>query len=956
MSAAAGARIGLAGPSIPSNSRKVVQDLKEIVKNSEDEIYAMLKECNMDPNETVQRLLAQDTFHEVKRKRDKKKENVNKESGEARVRPSGFGPVRGGRVPDRGLGRGNYTPCYNSELSGGGRGQNFIGRDNGSYQNAKAASTTTSSSSLQIQAQIKAGSTATSGSNTGVATTSVDSTGVPNGNSTYTRAPQGPRMCWSPSPGHTTMADIVKASNVQKYAATAASISSSTTETLQLTTLSTDVSPGVLSTSTDHILHTYVEPGAVGVKRGVGIVGNQRSIGEQAPVLSMEVGLVSGSLEHPPETLQPSTGGLDVFLTETNVEAAEVDIPSTSVSSSFSQERPTNQIPAIELGGIPDGPSISSGASGASGSRTSIIQNQYNRVVYQTQQHPVGSQKGSGLEWKPKSPVKSTSPSQAVTEAPPAIEASRLSPPVSPQENTCMLLESTSKLEQLSIQDDQPVIIPNHLQVPEADRTHLSFGNFGEDFDTPFPSNFSGEDDIKDLTHVEDNSLNTGATVEQLSASSLMISAPLPLEQNYTNQSTAPPVETLVRNNDVAISILAPTIASAVSRPEASKSESVVQQTPQYPYVSAIPSYPSFGVMPQLMGGQYTYESPESQPQEVSRLPSFVSSYSDPGANYYSPVFRPSSDVDARYTHLISSNPVNKYNPAVTLMTGQGLSSTQEGGNSMVIPATVPMGQTSQTVGIAQTGLTIPQQPVPIHAYPAQHAGVPLAPFGGSILGFQYVPPSYGYMHTPYQLSYTGNTGYPQAPSVSSYGPAGPGPYAPTGATTIKYSLPHYKPGTGIGNAPHAAVAAGYGSFTSPAGFATVNSAATTATSGYDDVIGPQYKENNLYVPNQQQAEGSTVWIQTQPSRDMTGMQSNSFYNILGQGQHTGYAHAQPTHAVPAAAYANLYHHSQSGTVPTVHQLLQQPQGLGAVGGGGSTQSGAYQQPQRGQLNWTNNY
>ena len=49
---------GISG--IPSGSRKMVQSLKEIVNNcTEQEIYAMLKECNMDPNETVNRLLAQ---------------------------------------------------------------------------------------------------------------------------------------------------------------------------------------------------------------------------------------------------------------------------------------------------------------------------------------------------------------------------------------------------------------------------------------------------------------------------------------------------------------------------------------------------------------------------------------------------------------------------------------------------------------------------------------------------------------------------------------------------------------------------------------------------------------------------------------------------------------------------------------------------------------------------------
>ncbi|XP_047333989.1 GBF-interacting protein 1-like isoform X2 [Impatiens glandulifera] len=88
---------------IPSSVRKTIQHIKEITGNhSEDDIYTMLKECAMDPNETTQKLLFQDTFHEVKRKRDKKKENVNnKESGDSRWRPPG--------IQGRGSRRGNYS-------------------------------------------------------------------------------------------------------------------------------------------------------------------------------------------------------------------------------------------------------------------------------------------------------------------------------------------------------------------------------------------------------------------------------------------------------------------------------------------------------------------------------------------------------------------------------------------------------------------------------------------------------------------------------------------------------------------------------------------------------------------------------------------------------------------------------------------------------------------------------
>lgn len=48
---------------IPAASRKMVQSLKEIVNGVSDaEIYAALKDSNMDPNEAVNRLLSQGLY------------------------------------------------------------------------------------------------------------------------------------------------------------------------------------------------------------------------------------------------------------------------------------------------------------------------------------------------------------------------------------------------------------------------------------------------------------------------------------------------------------------------------------------------------------------------------------------------------------------------------------------------------------------------------------------------------------------------------------------------------------------------------------------------------------------------------------------------------------------------------------------------------------------------------
>ncbi|XP_021841832.2 GBF-interacting protein 1 isoform X2 [Spinacia oleracea] len=102
--------------SIPNNVRKTIQHIKEITSNhSEEDIYSMLKECSMDPNETTQRLLHLDTFHEVKSKRDKRKETVKSRPGEeSRWKPGHQG--RGNRNA-----RGNSFSQYTSNDAGGQR-------------------------------------------------------------------------------------------------------------------------------------------------------------------------------------------------------------------------------------------------------------------------------------------------------------------------------------------------------------------------------------------------------------------------------------------------------------------------------------------------------------------------------------------------------------------------------------------------------------------------------------------------------------------------------------------------------------------------------------------------------------------------------------------------------------------------------------------------------------------
>ncbi|XP_061354215.1 uncharacterized protein LOC133298854 [Gastrolobium bilobum] len=125
---------GLSG-TIPASSRNMVQSLKEIVSNfPENEIYAMLKDCNMDPNEAVSRLLFQDPFHEVKSKREKKKEIKDPTDFRSRASGTNNSSSRGGggggwAGTDRHGGRGGTNQFSSSDF--GLQGKPVYKKENG---------------------------------------------------------------------------------------------------------------------------------------------------------------------------------------------------------------------------------------------------------------------------------------------------------------------------------------------------------------------------------------------------------------------------------------------------------------------------------------------------------------------------------------------------------------------------------------------------------------------------------------------------------------------------------------------------------------------------------------------------------------------------------------------------------------------------------------------------------
>uniref|UniRef100_M4E2G9 GBF-interacting protein 1 N-terminal domain-containing protein n=1 Tax=Brassica campestris TaxID=3711 RepID=M4E2G9_BRACM len=186
---------------IPSGSRKMVQSLKEIVNCCpEAEIYAVLKDCNMDPNEAVNRLLSQDPFHEVKSKKEKKKEN--RDILDSRPRGYSNSYNRGSRGgSDRyagGPGRSGATSFSSSES------RSFQGKTSNKRESEKEtyAASFSSTSGVSSHHQIPHSDS--------VAVDSKTATVGSGGRISSSQPVSGQQTAWFGAAGQMSMADIVK--------------------------------------------------------------------------------------------------------------------------------------------------------------------------------------------------------------------------------------------------------------------------------------------------------------------------------------------------------------------------------------------------------------------------------------------------------------------------------------------------------------------------------------------------------------------------------------------------------------------------------------------------------------------------------------------------------------------------------------------------------------------------
>ncbi|XP_026406419.1 uncharacterized protein LOC113301783 isoform X6 [Papaver somniferum] len=845
--------------SIPNTVKKTIQNIKEIAGNhSDDEIYAMLKECSMDPNETTQRLLYQDTFHEVKRKRDKKKENVNiRELADSRWRPGPQG--RGGRS-----GRPNEFPRYNSQDAGVGRNGISV-KENGVNQGPDKAGI------LDLPVSLDTENKAAS-SLPGMANGNFN---TPNGSSIL-----GPPTQMATGGGTNFSVNFTKVRNAPE----------------------------------PHVNGKITPPSGVNISRERS-TPNPKHIVPPPSVLG-----VYSSASDP--VLVPSVdsrvpGAVGTIKREVRVQRAAVepnsDAPNDTISSTCQEIADSSQMTIKPLG--------------AENSQQLELS------------EPSSSQAvGPGREWKPK-PMSSNAALasgevamlkiETVTDEAGDESVPELTESVS--EDAIMPLQK--KLEEVHFfSDSQHVIIPNHLHVAESERSGLSFGSFEAGFGVT-TSYIGGHDAEKSSTPLSESPQETAEVAEESFSSNQETPEDALEGENFDDSQSPKDVMENVSPEEANIS------SSAVEDHDQPKLETVLPPGgPQFSVVHTVPTYSTFGLMPPMLGTQFApFDSSDPQVQQ-----SF-----DP-ANYYSQVYRAGTDGDGRFSPLLTpaAAAATKFNGNIALLSSQAGQSPQESGDSL-IHSTSPTPHASQAIGVMPSSISVSQQPVPVFRHP-QAMHMPHFPPN-------YLP--YGSYYSPYFVppptihQFLSNSAFPQQPPSGSVYPT---PVAATAAaaTGIKYSLPQFKVGGTTGNPTHIGMQPGYAQFSSlPSGYSP-SPASTTGgnSSGNEDLVAPQFKENNVYITAPQSEGGSAVWVPA-PGREISGMQAGPFYN-LPQGQHIAFAPSQTGHP----AFAGIYHPTQA-MGGTVHPLLQQSQAMaGAVEMVGPPAGVYQQQPQRTQVNWTNTY
>lgn len=839
---------------IPVRIRKTIQSIREIVGNHSDvDIYAVLKETNMDPNETAQKLLNQDPFHEVKRKRDKRKEFTGyklavdprkhtesihwEKSNKSMHLNAHRGGLTGSHVPDARINKefrvvrdNRVNQTFNKDAKSDSL-QHSMGNEHVNSNISERRSTGFINGQKLLNSSILDGHGMSQNMNASC------SHGLDH-------AKDLSRASRSRALPHEEIMTIPQSTNSEPERAVVNSSAINSSSGLINSVI------GVYSSSSDPVhvpSPASRSAGSVGaIRREVGAVGVKKQ---------------SSNVQHTNSTVSNNSNSFNL---SGKVILSSAESPRDSATIIKSSQ--LNQVP------------ISNTIMHTTSNRRSVQNN--SKQLLQTFNHQRAMQ--PNMEWKPKSQkLKNDSSSTVETFS---VLASSIENAFS--SNLVNAIVLSDKLSNANIRGEQHVIIPQHLRVPEAECTKFTFGSF-RDGSVSSPGFLSTQQAVGSTEQSEVTIVSKSAFVPVGSLDETSVEVGHLVDcQAGTSRSTSP------------------ASAEESARPPSGNNESLNPQT--------FESYADIGLVQSHMP---PFSSQQSQRlQETPSMPSFL-----------------------------------PYDTETSYVRGQSLASQPEilnlnsaNSNPLTPTAITQQQQQQQTLAQIYPQLHLPHYP---NFMPYRH-----------ILSPVYVPP----MPLP---SYSSNPAYAHPSTSNSYFlmPGGSS-HLPTGG--MKYAPSQYKP-------LPAGSSTVYGNYSSPAAFAIGTPSPIGGATGLEDMMRIKYKDNNLYVPNQQ-VEPSDMWMQT--PRELPSLQSLPYYNLSGHTAHPAAfvsAHAAAAaaasghasfNAVAATAqpspmhYPGMYHPQQQASIAAPHHLVHQqvPPSVGLAAGG--PQVGAFQQSQLGRLKWTANF
>uniref|UniRef100_A0A5B6ZG77 GBF-interacting protein 1 N-terminal domain-containing protein n=1 Tax=Davidia involucrata TaxID=16924 RepID=A0A5B6ZG77_DAVIN len=655
--------------SISAASRKMVQSLKEIVNCPEQEIYAMLKECNMDPNEAVNRLLSQDPFHEVKRKREKKKEN--KDTTELRSRGVSSSSNHGSRgAADRYAGRGGSTQFSTSE-SVALHGKPAPKKESGTNSYASFSSSASEMAGNNMNRRPSALSDSVTTENKGSTIGTVD------GISSSSQLSSGYQSTWLGVPGQVSMADIVKMGRPHGKASTTPNPSYHSGNHHHVQAPPSTVSHHDFRSSEDHASKVSLMKPEPGVGMGQHVSANDEwPLIEQPPAVSVP------SLLEPPADSElhgdPSNLPFDRINQNPHSQADEV-----RAAEDGAVENPNaNHVGSASV-------SVKKMQEDNSGGASLFDNDLYkNMGSYQPHRHAFEHQ-----EVEDGGPVASV----------------------------------TTNLQQLSIQkEDQgappeennpSVVIPNHLQVQTADCLHLSFGSFGSGISNAaaFSGSFASRPSKSDLEE------------ESADADTSSIGHSDTRNPEYYGDE---PLRTV---SDGSLAHRTGATGGSFDSPSASQPDVLKQENPeaapgnQYTFPSSTPGYTFENA--QQLNTAFSHSPTSSQMQNLAPFSSVMAYTNSLPSTLLAATVQPMREDDLPYSPFPMTQAMpTKYGNSVSSISGSTIS-MPEALKTDSFSTTQPTAQTMPGTSVA-TGPALPQH---LAVHPYSQPTLPLGPFANMI-------------------------------------------------------------------------------------------------------------------------------------------------------------------------------------------------------------------------------